>query len=139
MTVNFPDSPAIGDLVTIGDKKRRWSGKGWSTVTGAVVSSIAQSDSGVIDLSNGTYHKILVDSGNSNVSFSFSGFAAGSSRWFVELTITTIATLDWPSSIYWSQNGIPIISSNHILILEFYSPDGGTTIYGIESINRNND
>lgn len=44
----------------------------------------------------------------------------------------------WPSNIIWKNNTPPIITENQKLIIEFYTPDSGETIYGIEYINIDN-
>ena len=93
MAFNFPNTPVIGDVVAVGNIKRKRSAKGWSIVTGAVVSSTTQSDNGIIDLSSGSYHKIFIDGGN--VAISFSGISAGSSKWAVELEIGVSSTIAW--------------------------------------------
>jgi len=48
------------------------------------------------------------------------------------------ATIAWPSSVIWKENTPPTITLKQNMILEFYTSNGGTTIYGIESINRDN-
>jgi len=44
----------------------------------------------------------------------------------------------WPSNISWQAATVPEIVTNQTLIIEFYTPDGGTTIYGVEKLNRDN-
>jgi hypothetical protein len=87
MAFNFPNTPVIGDVVAVGNTKRKRSAKGWSIVTGAVVSSTTQSDNGVIDLSSGSYHKILLNSDNASITTSFANIAPGSSKWTVEFNM----------------------------------------------------
>ena len=72
---------------------------------------------------NGT--KLYVQDSSSNHIFQFS--------FGVEYNIN----ITWPT-IIWKQNNSPIILNQQNLIVEFYTSDGGTTIYGIEKINKDN-
>ena len=85
MSANFPSTPSIGDTVTIENIKYRWTGTTWIIVPGAVQSGVVQSNNGAIDLSKGSYHKILIDANNTDVTVSFSNVPSGSSKWSLEL------------------------------------------------------
>lgn len=136
MAANFPGNPTIGDTVTIGNNKYKRGGTAWNIVSSGIVAPVAQSNNGTIDLSKGNYHKILIDSGNNSVTVSFTNVPSGSSKWFLELNVSDSYTITWPDSVIWDADTAPATTGSQTLILEFYTPDGGTTIYGIESINR---
>lgn len=138
MAANFPSNPSVGDTATVANVKYQWNGDTWIIVPGDLLNNVVQSNNGAIDLSKGSWHKILIDANNSNVSISFSNIPSGSSRWFLEMHVTASYTINWPASIVWKENTSPTTSSNQTIILDFYTSDGGTTIYGIESINRDN-
>lgn len=136
MAANFPSNPTIGDTVTIGDIKYKRAGTAWNIVSSGIVAPIVQSNNGTIDLSKGNYHKILIDSGNNSVTVSFTNVPSGSSKWFLELNVSDSYTITWPDSVIWDADTAPTTDENQTIILEFYTPDSGTNIYGVESINR---
>jgi hypothetical protein len=134
MSANFPSTPTIGDTVTIENIRYRWTGTTWIIVPGAVQNAVVQSNNGAIDLSKGSYHKILIDAGNADVTVSFSNVPSGSSKWSLEFDVSASYTIAWPASIIWTENTLPVTSSDQNAILEFYTPDSGTTVYGIKSL-----
>jgi hypothetical protein len=136
MAANFPSTPTIGDTVTIENITYKWSGTTWNIISRGIVAPVVQSNNGTIDLSKGNYHKILIDSGNNSVTVSFTNVSPGSSKWFLELNVSDSYTITWPDSVIWEAATAPATSGSQTLILEFYTPDGGTNIYGVESINR---
>ena len=136
MAANFPSTPTIGDTVTIENITYKWSGTTWNIISRGIVAPVVQSNNGTIDLSKGNYHKILIDSGNNSVTVSFTNVFPGSSKWFLELNVSDSYTITWPDSVIWEAATAPTAIENQTLILEFYTPDGGTNIYGVESINR---
>jgi len=136
MSANFPSTPTIGDTVTIENIKRRWTGTTWAVDSSTVQAGVVQSNNGTIDLSKGNYHKIAIGNGNSSVTVSFTNISSGSSKWFLELNVTASYTITWPAAVVWTEDTAPTTIANQTLILEFYTPNGGTTIYGVESINK---
>lgn len=48
------------------------------------------------------------------------------------------AYISWPTNIIWEGGIPPYLTEDQTLILEFYSPDSGTTVYGVEYINIDN-
>lgn len=136
MAANFPGNPAIGETVAVENIRRRWTGNRWIAVSKTVRGSTVQSNNGTIDLSKGNYHKIAIDSGNASVTVSFTNVSSGSSKWFLELDVSASYTITWPASVIWEAAAAPATTVSQTLILEFYTPDGGTTIYGVESINK---
>lgn len=138
MSANFPGNPQVGNTVTIENIKRRWTGTTWAVDSGGIVTAVVQSNNGTIDLSKGNYHKIAIDSGNATVTVSFTNVSSGSSKWFLELDVSASYTITWPAAVVWTGDTAPTTIANQILILEFYTPDGGTNIYGVESINKDN-
>ena len=134
MSANFPSTPTIGDTVTIENIRYRWTGTTWIIVPGAVQNAVVQSNNGAIDLSKGSYHKILIDANNTDVTVSFSNVPSGSSKWSLEFDVSASYTIAWPASIIWTENTLPVTSSDQNAILEFYTPDSGTTVYGIKSL-----
>ena len=138
MAANFPGTPTIGDTVTIENVTYRWTGTTWTIVSGGIVTAVVQSNNGTIDLSKGNYHKIAIDSGNASVTVSFTNVSSGSSKWFLELNVSASYTITWPASVIWEADTAPATTGSQTLILEFYTSDSGTTIYGVESINKDN-
>jgi hypothetical protein len=136
MSANFPGHPQIGNTVTIENIKRRWTGTTWVADSSTVRAGVVQSNNGTIDLSKGNYHKIAIGNGNSSVTVSFTNVPSGSSKWFLELNVTASYTITWPAAVVWTEDTAPTTIANQTLILEFYTPNGGTTIYGVESINK---
>ena len=134
MAANFPGTPTIGDTVTIENVTYRWTGTTWTIVSGGIVTAVVQSNNGTIDLSKGNYHKIYA-SGNASVTVSFTNVSSGSSKWFLELHVSASYTITWPASVIWEADTAPATVAYRNVILEFYTPDGGTTVYGIESMN----
>jgi DNA-binding beta-propeller fold protein YncE len=55
-----------------------------------------------------------------------------------QYTTSTDIVVNWPNNITWQAATVPEIVTNQTLIIEFYTPDGGTTIYGVEKLNRDN-
>lgn len=45
-------------------------------------------------------------------------------------------TFTFPANVKWAGEAAPTISANTECIIDFYTPDGGTTIYGIPKFNR---
>jgi hypothetical protein len=135
MSANFPGNPQIGNTVTIENIKYRWTGTTWAVDSSTVRASVVQSNNGTIDLSKGNYHKIAIGSGNASVTVSFTNVPSGSSKWFLELDTEVEYTITWPASVIWSDDTPPETTADRLLILEFYTPDGGTTVYGIKSMN----
>ena len=138
MAANFPGTPTIGDTVTIENVTYRWTGTTWTIVFGGILTAVVQSNNGTIDLSKGNYHKIAIDSGNATVTVSFTNVSSGSSKWFLELDVSASYTITWPASVIWEADTAPATIGSQTLILEFYTSDSGTNIYGVESINKDN-
>ena len=138
MAANFPGTPTIGDTVTIENVTYRWTGTTWTIVFGGILTAVVQSNNGTIDLSKGNYHKIAIDSGNATVTVSFTNVSSGSSKWFLELNVSASYTITWPASVIWEADTAPATIGSQTLILEFYTSDSGTNIYGVESINKDN-
>lgn len=90
MAANFPSNPSVGDTTTVANIKYQWNGDTWIIVPGDVLNNVVQSNNGTIDLSKGSWHKILIDPDNLNVTASFTNIPSGSSRWFLEFDITGI-------------------------------------------------
>jgi|TARA_R110000851_G_scaffold78338_3_gene172910 hypothetical protein len=141
---DFTNTPTIGNSVTTNGITYNWNGTKWITVTGAIVSAVAQSDNGTIDLSKSNFHKILINSDNLTVPVDFSNITNGSSKWTLEITLNVPAgvsdsiLITWVNNVIWEDATAPVILANQNLIIEFYSPNSGTTIYGIVRINKDN-
>jgi hypothetical protein len=132
----FPTSPNIGDTFSVNGITYEWDGIKWDIISGSIISNIVQSNNGSVDLSKGKFHKITIDETNANTTVSFSNIPSGSSRWVTRIFIDIPApTITWPNNIIWEQNIPPSLSLNQSLLIEFYTNDGGTTIYGIEQFN----
>ena len=51
-------------------------------------------------------------------------------------TIDIVSSSLWPSNVIWNYNVSPMLYNGQTLLLEFYTNDGGTTIYGVERYNK---
>ena len=73
------------------------------------------------------YQKILL-SGNATLSWS-STVSTYASEWFLEIANPSTYTVSW-SGITWAGGSAPVTKTNGRTLYMFFSPDGGTTIYG---------
>jgi len=96
------------------------------------------------DALSGTTPTIDVDTGggfslttSGNTTFTFSSFTSGVSCGFVlELTAGGTHTITWPASVDWAGGTAPDApASGETNIYVFWSRDGGTTWYGVQSID----
>lgn len=83
-----------------------------------------------INPTNGTFSRIASPVGAVTVTFTGipSGFA---NQWYVEVYNKLSQTVSF-SGVTWDGGSAPTLAStsNKMSLLTFYSPDGGTTIYG---------
>ena len=95
------------------------------------VQSFTGSTSAVsINPTNGVFSRIISPSGA--VTVSFTGVPSGyANQWFVEVNNKLAQTVTF-SGVTWDGGSAPTITStaSKMTLLSFYSPDGGTTIYG---------
>jgi hypothetical protein len=93
---------------------------------------------------SGTTPSIDVDAGGAfslttsgNTTFTFVAFTSGVSCGFIlELTAGGTHTITWPASVEWAGGTAPAApASGETNIYVFWSRDGGTTWYGVESID----
>ena len=96
------------------------------------------------DALSGTTPTIDVDTGggfslttSGNTTFTFSSFTSGVSCGFVlELTAGGAHTITWPASVDWAGGTAPDApASGETDIYVFWTRDGGTTWYGVQSID----
>jgi hypothetical protein len=96
------------------------------------------------DALSGTTPTIDVDAGggfslttSGNTTFTFSSFTSGLSCGFVlQLTAGGTHTITWPASVDWAGGTAPDApASGETDIYVFWSRDGGTTWYGVQSID----
>lgn len=75
-------------------------------------------------------HKAVL-TGNTTVSFTGIGASVGGVMvWQVEIKGGSLFTVTWPESVKWdSSASAPALSAN-TTVLNFFTPDNGTTIYG---------
>jgi 6-phosphogluconolactonase (cycloisomerase 2 family) len=122
-------------------------------MTGRTLDNIHQySLSTAWDLSTVSYDSVSLDVGNL-LSYPTAAYFKpdGTKLYIVGLTSDTVyqystesvitpsaPTITYPASVIWKQATAPVLTINQNLIIDFYSPDDGTTIYGIERINKDN-
>lgn len=86
-----------------------------------------------LDLSTSNIFKIVVDG---NVTIDFSGIAQTQNTaqfWQVEIKNGGTHTITWPASVVWDGGGASNISpvlSLDTTVLNFYTRDNGTTVFG---------
>ena len=87
----------------------------------------------------------MVDNSATSVLFNTDGsriFTSGTSSDLLREYITSFSgknytgTFTFPSNIKWAGEAAPTISANTECIIDFFTPDSGTTIYGIPKFNR---
>ena len=121
---DFPNTPTVGDTVITDGITYQWNGSKWSIITGAIVNSVVQSDTGAIDLSKGDYHKILIDPDNLTVPVEFSNIPSGSSRWVVEFEINA-ATIGYDlANASYDNTSFNVSAQDTVPIGVFFKPDG---------------
>lgn len=82
----------------------------------------------IIDL---TFGDVFLKTITADTTFTFRGVPAGRTATFsIILTNGGQYTITWPSSVKWSYNSAPLLTSSGIDVLTFLTPDGGTTWYG---------
>jgi hypothetical protein len=71
-----------------------------------------------------------------NTTFTFSGAASGYSQGFVLQLTGNGSTVTWPSSVDWAGGTAPDApASGETDIYVFWTRNGGTTWYGVQSID----
>jgi len=99
-------------------------------MTSRIQSFTALSGSLSINPTSGGYSRILSPSGTLTVTFT--GIPSGYSNvWYVEVNNKLAQTVTF-SGVSWSGGSSPTLTStaNKMSLLQFFSPDGGTTVYG---------
>lgn len=69
-----------------------------------------------------------------NTAFTFSGLA-GDQLVALILVNGGSKTVTWPAAVKWPDGVKPTLSASGVDIITFFSPDGGTTIYGFPAFN----
>ena len=95
------------------------------------------------DALSGTTPTCNVDNGGAfsltmsgNTTFTFSGAASGYSQGFVLQLTGNGSTVTWPASVDWSEATAPDApASGETNIYVFWTRDGGTTWYGVQSVD----
>jgi len=94
--------------------------------------NIAASGTATCDISSYNVFAMTV-LGNATIAFSNIPSTAKAAFWQVEIKSGGSYTITWPSAVKWDGGGAsnvaPLLSTN-TTVLNFYTRDGGTTIYG---------
>lgn len=99
-------------------------------MTSRVQSFTALSGSLAINPTNGGFSRII--SPSATLTVSFTGLPTGyTNAWFVEINNKLTQTVTF-TGVLWDGGTQPTFASvaNKASLLQFFSPDGGTTIYG---------
>jgi len=99
-------------------------------MTSRIQAYSALSGSLTVNPTSGGFIRILSPSGA--LAVSFTGIPAGYSNvWYIEVNNKLAQTLTF-SGVTWDGGSAPTLASaaNKSSLLQFFSPDGGTTIYG---------
>jgi hypothetical protein len=79
------------------------------------------------------YQKIVL-SGNATLSWNVTGMISTyASEWYLEIANAGAYTVSW-TGVTWSGGSAPTVTTNARSVYQFFSPDGGTTIYGKQTI-----
>jgi len=103
------------------DLSTAWDISSASYVQNFLVSAQDTAPTGLFFKPDGTKMYVLGDSGNVVNEYS--------------LLKNNIQQITWPENIIWEGITAPQLSETQVLIIDFYTPDSGTTIFGIPRIN----
>ena len=139
MSVDFPDTPTIGQIYTFGSNEWEWSGVKWVSVSPTTLKLVNYQEtvgtvtSGTIDLSTGN---VFSDAPAANVTYVLSNPPATGTAYGFTLKVTpsTTITVTWPAAVDWAGGTAPDAPANgETDVFVFFTIDGGTTYYGLQS------
>ena len=104
-----------------------YTGAYTTNVTGSTTLTPHNLNTAGVSGSGSGYQKIVL-SGNATLTWS-STVSTYASEWFLEIANPSTYTVSW-SGVTWAGGSAPVTKTNGRTLYMFFSPDGGTTIYG---------
>lgn len=102
------------------------------TMMGGLFGTAVALSGSAIDVSTGSCFTKTI---TANTTFSFTGAPTGKVSCFsLILTNGGSRTVTWPSSVKWTEGTPPELASSGIDVITFLTADGGTTWYGVHSV-----
>lgn len=102
------------------------------TLTGGLFGTAVPVSQTTINVSSGSCFTKTI---TANTTFSFTGAPTGKVSCFsLILTNGGSRTVTWPSSVKWTEGTPPELASSGIDVITFLTADGGTTWYGVHSV-----
>ena len=138
-TLDFPNSPNVGDTYTLNRRKFTYNGSSWINSTVPTGMEAQQSSpsiaSGVLTLNLQGTNCFDVSLSENITSVVFSNLRATGTmvKWFLILAADgTQRTITWPASVSFPGDVEPVIPSTNgkKIIVRFITHDGGTTVFG---------
>lgn len=139
MSVDFPDTPTIGQIYTFGSNEWEWSGVKWVSVSPTTLKLVNYQEtvgtitSATVDLSTGN---VFSDAPGTAQTYIFSNPPTTGTAYGFTLKVTPSATITitWPASVDWAAGTAPDApASGETDVFVFFTIDGGTTYYGFQA------
>lgn len=136
---NFPNSPAVGDIVTASGISYRWNGSRWVHSTGAVTAPVRTTNNGICDLNLASHFKMPITYAGSVLSItqSFINLPSGSWKATVELVQDRGSYQIVPASLtYDSTRASPAVTGVDGSPVDLWFKPDGTILYILGNVGR---
>ncbi len=139
MSVDFPDTPTIGQIYTFGSNEWEWSGVKWVSVSPTTLKLVNYQEtvgtitSATVDLSTGN---VFSDAPGTAQTYIFSNPPTTGTAYGFTLKVTPSATITitWTAAVDWAAGTAPDApASGETDVFVFFTIDGGTTYYGFQA------
>ena len=136
MSVDFPDTPTIGQIYTFGSNEWEWSGVKWVSVSPTTLKLVNYQETvgtitgSTVNLATGNVFSHTV-SANTAYAFSNSPTTGTAYGFTLKVTVSGIRTITWPPSVDWPGGTAPTApASGETAVYVFYTQSGGAFWYG---------
>jgi len=139
MSVDFPDTPTIGQIYTFGSNEWEWSGVKWVSVSPTTLKLVNYQEtvgtitSATVDLSTGN---VFSDAPGTAQTYIFSNPPTTGTAYGFTLKVTPSATITitWTAAVDWAGGTAPDApASGETDVFVFFTIDGGATYYGFQA------
>ena len=139
MSVDFPDTPTIGQIYTFGSNEWEWSGVKWVSVSPTTLKLVNYQETvgtitgSTVNLATGNVFSHTV---GANTTYVFSNPPTTGTAYGFTLKVTASGTrtITWPASVDWAAGTAPDApASGETDVFVFFTIDGGTTYYGFQA------